>query len=204
MIEVTAAPSAELEPAPPAPKPFMPTRGATEDWCTPQELVDIVRRVFDGRIDLDPASNPWSKVGAEREVWLESWAEGREVPVRVAVGDGLREPWSGNVFVNPPYGKTLDDFMQRARRAGLTHEWGPASVIMLVKCATSRRCWQRTVPFAKAVCFIDGRVEFVLQDGTKSGAWFSSALVLWTRDVELAHRFSWYLDGKLGHVMSPR
>ncbi len=200
-LEVTEAPAAA---APPASRPFMPTRGETEDWCTPPEIVDVVRRIFEDRIDLDPCANPWSTVGAEREIWLPSWVEGREVPARVVVSDGLREPWQGNVYVNPPYGRALDDFMHRGRRAGLVQEWGEANILMLVASKTSRKCWQATVPLARAVCFIDGRLEFVLKDGTKSGAWFSSALVLWTRDVELVHRFSWYLDGKLGHVMSPR
>lgn len=207
MIEVTGAGKGEavVEPATPAPvRGYMPNKANSEDWCTPSENVDVVRRIFDGRIDLDPASNPWSVVGAEHEVWLPSWAEGREVPARVVLADGLVYPWTGNVFTNPPYGRALDDFMHRARRAGLLHEWGEASVIMLAPCKTSRRCWQRTVPSARAVCFLDGRLEYVLPDGVKTSATFSSALVLWTRDVELVHRFAWFLDGKLGHVMFTR
>jgi hypothetical protein len=202
-LEVTEATSAEAAPAPPPARPYMPTKAATEDWCTPPEIVEVVSRIFGGRIDLDPASNPWSVVGAEREVWLPKWAEGAPaVPGRVHVGDGIRTEWSGNVFTNPPYGKGLDDFMDRSARCARGDEAG--HVIMLGPSKTSRACWQRAVPKAPAVCFIDGRVEYLLPNGERTNAPFHSALILWTKDRELVHRFSWYLDGKLGHVMSPR
>ncbi|WP_242394834.1 phage N-6-adenine-methyltransferase [Anaeromyxobacter oryzisoli] len=194
MIEIAEAPA-------PA-RPYMPTKAATEDWCSPPEIVDVVRSIFGGRIDLDPASNPHSIVAAEREIWLPSWAEGREVPARVKVGDGIAMTWSGNVFTNPPYGYALDAFMDRSVRAAKSDE--SANVIMLAPCKTSRKCWQRTVPKARAVCFLDGRVTFLLPGGGRASATFSSALVLWTRDRELLHRFAWYLDDKHGHVVFTR
>jgi hypothetical protein len=205
--DLAPAPAPELAPA----RAYMP-KASCEDWTTPQEIADVVRRIFDGRIDLDPASNPHSIVGAEREVWLPKWADqelaaggpNAVLSSRIVVGDGLKIPWVGNVYTNPPYGRGLDDFMHQARRAGLHHTDGEASVIMLAPSKTSRQCWQQTVPSARAVCFIYGRLEYSLPDGTKTNAPFSSALILWTRDAELVHRFAYYLDDKHGHVMFTR
>jgi hypothetical protein len=185
----------------------MPVRAATEDWCTPPELVEVVTSIFGGRIDLDPCSNPWSRTAAALEVMPRLWDSGTHdwAPGRrdtVVFGDGIRTAWTGAVYVNPPYGRELDAFMDRSVRAAKGEE--RASVIMLAPAKTSRRCWQRTVPRASAVCFLDGRVDFELEGGAKSGVWFSSALVLWTRDRELVHRFAWYLDHKHGHVMFGR
>lgn len=206
-----SAAAASLQPEPEElvepPRPYMPTKAATEDWCTPPELVEAVRHVLE-EITLDPASNPHSHVGARLEVWEPKWtAPELEAALleerQVVVGDGLQDvPWSGHVYVNPPYGKALDGFMDRARRAALGEEAG--TVLMLAPAKTSRRCWQRTVPDAAAVCFLEGRVRYVLPGGRRESATFSSALVLWTRDRELVHRFAWYLDRKVGHVVFPR
>lgn len=61
------------------------------DWTTPQAILGPVREVFGGTIDLDPCSNEKPVVGAKLEY-------------RLPNHDGLVEPWSGKIFVNPPYG----------------------------------------------------------------------------------------------------
>lgn len=62
----------------------------TDQWGTPPDIIARVKEVFDGIIDLDPASSYiWNEtVGATR--YLIS---------------GLDVPWSGSVYVNPPGGK---------------------------------------------------------------------------------------------------
>lgn len=194
-----------------APPAYMPTSAKTEDWGTPAELVGAVRTIFGGEIDVDPCSNPWSIVGARREVMLPAWRETVEATRQqaafhfaerlVTFGDGLVEPWAGNVYLNPPYNwRGLSAFMRRAA----AYARFDTSSIMLAPSKTSLKGWQESVPRAAAVCFIDGRVEFrVPGTGETETAPFSSALILWTSSRELVHRFCWQLDGKLGHVMRP-
>ena len=61
----------------------------TGEWGTPKPVIRLARLIM-GRIDLDPASSPrWNRsVGAKR-IWTRK-------------DDGLMQPWSGMVFLNPP------------------------------------------------------------------------------------------------------
>jgi hypothetical protein len=183
-------------------RPYMPTKAAVEDWTTPLEVLEPVRRIFGGTIDFDPCGNPSSIVGAKRQVWLPKWCVLPEapffkvVPPDVIEGDGLELPWTGNTFINSPYDwRTLTAFMKRARE----HADSGDSAILLTKVKTGLKGWQQHVPAAPAVCFIDGRLTF--GGGGGESAPFDCALILWTRDRELVHRFAWYLDGKHGDVM---
>jgi len=69
----------------------------SNDWNTPEYLLEYVRQFFGGTIGLDPCSNASSTVGAVTNFTFPE-------------EDGLTQPWrSGgvrgtNVFVNPPYG----------------------------------------------------------------------------------------------------
>ncbi len=64
------------------------------DWCTPDWICECLRELFGGAPDLDPCSNPYSRVGARVEFTLDKG------------NDGLIDPWDGeNVYVNPPFGK---------------------------------------------------------------------------------------------------
>jgi hypothetical protein len=64
------------------------------DWCTEDKYVDCVHETFDGTPDLDPCSNPHSRVGAKRQYMLQTG------------DDGLVDRWIGESgFMNPPFGK---------------------------------------------------------------------------------------------------
>lgn len=193
----------EREPA----RPYMPTKGARDDHGSPSAIVDVVTRIFGGVIDLDPCGNPHSVVRARRQVWLEEWcnacrATGRPIPSDVIEGDGLVVPWNGNTYINPPFAaKPLAAFMHRAARFARE---GAASSIALVPLKTEQAGWQVAGRDAAAICFLEGRLKFLLPEGEEDGAPGPNALVLWTLERELAHRFAWYLDGKLGFVVWPR
>jgi hypothetical protein len=65
------------------------------DWCTPDWVIDIVHEVFGDSPDLDPCSNPYSRVKAKTEFTLEKG------------NDGLVDDWgfARTIYVNPPFGK---------------------------------------------------------------------------------------------------
>jgi len=126
-----------------------------KDWCTPHKYVNAVKRVFNGKIDLDPCSSVCSVVGAEIEFLLPKT-------------DGLSEDWNhSTVYVNPPYGNdkergtTIKDWFRKIADSHIAYN---CEVIALVPVATNTAHWKKYVyPVASAVCFLyDTRLKFII------------------------------------------
>ena len=95
--------------------------------------------------------------------------------------DGLHQPWAPEtVWCNPPYGRGMDAWLQKAyREAGLG-----ATVVMLVPSATDLGWWHDYAMRADEVRFIRGRVAFERENGevkfgTKyQNSFFASAVLV--------------------------
>ena len=117
------------------------------EWYTPETVLALVREVL-GAIEVDPAScdAAQARVQARTSYTLAT--------------DGLRQPWPGTVYLNPPY--KLPDV---ARFIGKLCEELDAqrttAAILLVNNATETDWFQRAFARAEAVCFPDGRIRFV-------------------------------------------
>jgi hypothetical protein len=115
-------------------------------WLTPLELIATM-----GTFDLDPAGAPGHATA--REVWTPE-----------DVGDGLSMPWRGRVWLNPPYGKTMGDWVER-----LAHHDDGGTALLYAR--TDAATFQRFVfPCASALFFIARRVKFLAPDGRGAGA----------------------------------
>lgn len=68
-----------------------------EDWATTQSFFDTVNSVFD--FTLDACASP-NNAKCQRFYTTED--------------DGLMQPWDGVVWCNPPYGKNIGAWVQRA------------------------------------------------------------------------------------------
>lgn len=116
------------------------------EWYTPPEVFEALAISF----DLDPAAPaggvPW--VPAERSL---SQAD-----------DGLTQPWSGRVWLNPPYGHDTADWLDRLARHG--------DGLALVFARTDTRWYQEIVRRATALCFVAGRLSFVRPDKSRAGS----------------------------------
>ena len=134
--------------------------GAFDTWLTPPHVLLPL-----GAFDLDPCAapspRPWST--AKRHI---------ELPE-----DGLAEQWRGRVWCNPPYGDQTAAWMQRMAQHG--------HGIALIFARTETDYWHRWIwPFASAILFLAGRLNFYLPDGTraKGNAGGPSALIAYGRD----------------------
>jgi len=148
-----------------------------KDWCTPHKYVQAVKRVFNGKIDLDPCSSAYSVVGAETEFLLPKT-------------DGMSEDWNyPTVYVNPPYGNdkergtTIKDWFRKIANSHIAYG---CEVIALVPVATNTAHWKKYVyPVASAICFLyDTRLKFIIGGNENNkGAPMSCAAIYYGKNV---------------------
>lgn len=118
-------------------------RGATNDWITPPHILQAL-----GEFDLDPCEcvrQPWPC--AKRAYTV--------------VDDGLKQPWDGRVYCNPPYGNEAWPFLRRMADHG--------DGISLIFARTETRLFQQHVwNEADAILFLAGRLHFHYPDGAQA------------------------------------
>ena len=134
------------------------------EWKTPEE---IIARVIDvlGSIDLDPCADD------ERHVPAKAHFTKRK--------DGLSRYWFGRIFMNPPYGRTIGQWLGHLLRE--YHSGRTIEAIALVPARTETQWMQ--VLHGYPMCFIRGRLRF---SDNANGAPFPSAIVYFG---ENAHNF---------------
>ena len=126
----------------------------SNEWYTPSYVIEAAREVMDGRIDLDPASCLMANqiVRATRYYSEED--------------NGLAQVWYGNVWLNPPFGKTRNQSNQLLFVKRLMGEYEAGNVkqaILLITpkntCSYFHLCWNYLI------CFADHHVKFHRPDG---------------------------------------
>lgn len=127
---------------------------ATHVWLTPQELMQPL-----GVFDLDPcaapAPRPWDTAN---EMWTPPH-------------DGLAHPWSGRVWLNPPYGRETGRWLAKLAAHG--------NGIALIFARTETRMFFDSVwTRAHGLLFLRGRPHFCLPDGTRARGNSGGPLVL--------------------------
>lgn len=124
------------------------------EWYTPPRFVEAARNVM-GSIDTDPASSEF----ANRLVGATEYFDARR--------DGREQRWSGNVWMNPPYGQPLcADFCE-----AVVQKYGMgeiAQACVLVNNGTETAWFQHMLHAATAVCFPKGRISFLDSAGKAS------------------------------------
>ncbi len=137
---------------------------------TPEYVLDPVRAVLGGRIELDPCTTADNPVGAERFYALPD--------------DGAARSWSAaTVFCNPPYGEARVRWVRRCAEAGAAG----SSVVLLIPAHTDTRIWHEAMNSATSLLFVKGRVKFGVPrtNGRQAAASHPSALIGW--NVDLRH-----------------
>lgn len=127
----------------------------SDEWATPPSFVAALEAEF-GAFDLDPCA---------RE-------ESAKAPLYYTQeDDGLKQPWRGRVFVNPPYSKpepwvkkAIDEY--RTRRSV-----NPVEEVFLLLPAATDVGWfhDLILPYCN-VRFIKGRLRFLGWQGTPIGS----------------------------------
>lgn len=116
-----------------------------DEWLTPPEILAAL-----GSFDLDPCSpiqRPWDTAQTHF----------------TKLDDGLKKPWHGRVWLNPPYGLEVADWLRRL----IAHGDGIALIFARTETAMFFECVWRA---ANAVFFFEGRLFFHHVDGARASA----------------------------------
>ncbi len=149
------------------------------EWYTPSLIIDRVIDLF-GAIDLDPCSNSKTapNVPAGAHYTIED--------------NGLAQPWSGRVYMNPPYGDVIGAWVDRLIGAYASDEIDAAIALLPVRTDTA---WSQPL-FHYPICFVRGRLRF---SNASQAAPFPSAVVYLGPDNQSFHR----CFHSIGSIMVP-
>jgi len=126
---------------------------ATNLHATPQEFYDKLNAEFHFSLDVCATSE-----NAKCETYY------------TKQDDGLAQTWRGNVWMNPPYGREIFRWMEKANEAANEG----ATVVCLVPARTDTKWWHEFA-IQHEVRFIRGRLKF---GDAKNSAPFPSAVIV--------------------------
>ena len=128
---------------------------ASDLWSTPQHLFDSLNGIFNFTLDVCASS--------ENTKCASYYTEEQ---------DGLAQEWTGVCWMNPPYGRVIGKWIQKAYESAKAG----AVVIGLLPARTDTK-WFHDYIYGKAeVRFIRGRLKF---GGCANSAPFPKLLVIW-------------------------
>jgi len=120
-------------------------KAGKDEWLTPPEIIKAL-----GSFDLDPCSpvnRPWDTAREHYNI----------------LDNGLKKPWRGRVWCNPPYGSETGIWLGRLA------DHGDGVALVFARTETDMffsQVWER----ASAVLFIRGRLYFYHVTGQQAAA----------------------------------
>ena len=147
-------------------KPHVSNNSGENEWYTPYEFIEAALLTM-GSIDLDPAS---SELGNKTVKATEFYT---------AKNNGLTKPWTGNVWLNPPYAQPLiSQFCDK-----LALELSAINqAIVLINNATETKWFQGIAELSSSICFPSSRIKFIDKQGNRCGAPLQGQALLYFGD----------------------
>lgn len=116
-----------------------------DEWLTPQHVLRAL-----GPFDLDPCApvvRPWDTAARHYTI----------------MDDGLKQPWTGRVWCNPPYGLAAAQWLARCA------DHDNATALIFARTET-RMFFDHVWPKASALLFLEGRLYFHHVTGERAAA----------------------------------
>jgi hypothetical protein len=160
-------------------------RRRRNEWYTPVEYISLARAVL-GDIDVDPASARLAQETVKARQYFDKEQ------------DGLRQPWYGRVWLNPPYSQPLI-----AKFIGkLLCEWNSGRIkacIALTHNYTDAMWFHDAISAANVVCFPKERIRFYEPSGAIAKPSQGQVFFYYGQDSEtFKHEF-----GRIGFIVRP-
>ena len=132
----------------------------TCEWGTPQWLFDELNEEF--HFELDVCANEYNHK-------CECYFNEEQ--------DGLKQEWKGMCYMNPPYGRRIGKWVQKAYESAIG---GGTTVVCLLPSRTDTKWWHDYCMKGE-IRFLKGRLKF--NDG-KNPAPFPSAIVIFREELK--------------------
>lgn len=129
----------------------------TDLWSTPQDFYDKLNEEF--HFETDVCALPENAKCAHYYTPEE---------------DGLAQEWEGVCWCNPPYGREIGKWVEKAAKSS------KATVVMLLPARTDTRWFHDWIYEKAEIRFIKGRLKF---GGQKNAAPFPSMVVIFERNL---------------------
>jgi len=134
------------------------------EWYTPPEVLALVEKTL-GVIDLDPCCNSIGEPNVNAVSHLKQ------------ADNGLSVDWNGRVYMNPPYGRGIEVWVEKLVAEYMSGNVSEAIALVPARVDTD---WFRKFR-DYAICFVDGRLKF---SGHENSAPFPSAVVYLGGDID--------------------
>lgn len=132
---------------------------ATDMWETPQDLFDKLNDEFQFTVDVCAVPS-----NAKCATYF--------TPEQ----NGLSQIWTGHCWMNPPYGRQVQHWVDKAYRS--VRQAGQADVVVCLLPSRTDTAWWHDYCMKGEVRFLRGRLKF---GGAKNSAPFPSAVVVFRR-----------------------
>jgi len=137
---------------------------ASGEWETPQDLFDALDAEFLFEVDVCARAE-----NAKRATFFSP------------DDDGLSQPWRGVCWMNPPYGRSIGRWMEKAYRETRSPH---CRVVALVHARTDTAWWHEWAMKAAELRFIRGRLRFRHATGNQASCPFPSLILVFHHDSE--------------------
>ena len=129
----------------------------TDDWATPQELFDEYDREFHFTLDV---------CASEKNYKVKRYFNKKQ--------NGLKQKWGGVCWMNPPYGREIGKWVQKAYEESKNG----VVIVCLLRARTDTKYFHSYIYGKAEIRFLKGRVKF---SNSKQGAPFPSMVVVYKR-----------------------
>ncbi|GKT04406.1 DNA N-6-adenine-methyltransferase [Furfurilactobacillus entadae] len=133
-----------------------------DDWETPQKMFDELNQKYNFTTDLAARSD-----NAKCAEFI--------TPEQ----DSLSTDWTkipGNLFLNPPYGRDLRKWVQKAYQSSLDRD---GKIVLLIPSRTDTSYWHDFIFNKAKITFLRGRLKFEIGGEAGQPAPFPSAIVVY-------------------------
>lgn len=143
-----------------------PLSSDRQDWATPQAFLDWLEEEHGWTPDLDAAA-------ADETAKAPRWFTEED--------NGLLQPWAGDVWLNPPFGNALPNWLDKCANEIERDEVN--SIFCLIPARTDTKWFhEKVMPHAYIVYLIKGRFTFGHESSVKgANAPFPNMLVLYRK-----------------------